>query len=107
MGGLVLPAPLNKCDYTCALVKEMYLYLYKLLQATTRSRNIAVAKFCHRNLAKGTYLRKFCLCKRGHIARGLRTLMLHEKSLPFFSKVLLQEGISHRATSSSLNLFFS
>lgn len=76
MGSLVIPASRNRFEYTCALVKEIYLCLYKLLQATTRSRNIVLAKFCDRKLAKGTYLGNFVSVK-GDIARALT---LHEKS---------------------------
>lgn len=65
MGGLVTLASLNRFDYTCALVKEIWIYLYKPLQATTRSRNIALAKFCDRKLAKGTYLGNFVSVKGG------------------------------------------
>lgn len=58
-----MPASLNRFEYTCALVKEIYLYLYKLLQATTRSRNIVLAKFGDRTLAKFTYLGSFVSVK--------------------------------------------
>ena len=69
MGNLVIPASLNRFEYTCALVKEIYLYLYKLLQATTRSTNIVLAKFCDRKHAKGTYLGSFVGVK-GDILHG-------------------------------------
>ena len=39
------------------------MYLYKPLQDTTTSRNIALAKFCDRKLAKGTYLGNFVSVK--------------------------------------------
>ena len=63
MGSLVIPASRNRFDYTCTLVKEIYLCLYKLLQATMRTRNIVLAKFGDRKLAKGTYLGNFVRVK--------------------------------------------